>query len=52
MTGASLGYYVIRRAHKNIVLPMTVSEQGVPNTSLNERLQLMIAFSINQMVQE
>lgn len=38
MISASLGYYVMHRVHKNIVLPMTVSEQVVPNESLNERL--------------
>lgn len=52
MTGASLGYYVTGRVHKNIELPMTVSEQVVPNKSLNERLQLVIVFSINQIVQK
>lgn len=42
MIGASLGYYVIHRVH-----PMAVSEQVAPHKSLNERLQLMIVFSIN-----
>lgn len=27
----SLGYYIIHPAHKNIVFPMTVSEQVIPN---------------------
>lgn len=52
MTSASLRYYVIHPVHKNIELPMTVLKQVVLNKSLNERLQPVIVFSINQMVQK
>lgn len=52
LTSASLGYYVIHPVHKTIELPMTVLKQVVLNKSLNERLQPVIVFSINQMVQK
>lgn len=49
---AALGCYIIHPVHKNIVFPMTVAEQVIPNKPFSEKLELTIVFWINGMVQK
>lgn len=52
IVGAALGCYIIHPGHKNIVFPMTVPEQAIPNKPFSEKLELTIVFWINQRVQK
>lgn len=52
IVGAALGCYITHPVHKNIVFPMTVSEQVIPKKPFSEKLELPIVFWMNQMVQK